>query len=103
MNLRPCFDATKGVVPDPQKKSATRSPGFEDANTIRSSNAVGFCVGYPVRSLCRRATTGKYHQSSGTLPRSRSGTFPNPALGEEAKVLTVTGSYGCRTASTLKV
>src|SRR6266508_362359 len=45
MNLRPCFEATKGVVPDPQKKSAIRSPEFEDASNIRSSSATGFCVG----------------------------------------------------------
>jgi hypothetical protein len=89
--LRPCLEATNGVVPDPQKKSATISPGLDEARMILSSNASGFWVGYPVRSLCNRATTGKYHQSSGTLPRSRSGTLPNPAFLDDLKVLTVFG------------
>ena len=41
---RPSFSATTSVVPDPQKKSATRSPGLLDASMIRSSSASGFCV-----------------------------------------------------------
>ena len=35
------FAAAK-VVPVPQKKSATRSPSFDEANMIRSNNFSGF-------------------------------------------------------------
>src|SRR5512139_2472923 len=92
MNRLPFCAATTAVVPEPQKKSATRSPEFDEARMMRFNNASGFWVGYPVRSLCRRATTGKYHQSSGTFPRCKFGTLPKPALGDEAKVLTVVSS-----------
>jgi hypothetical protein len=36
------FLAIAIVVPEPQKKSATISPSFEDAKIIRSSNFSGF-------------------------------------------------------------
>ena len=37
--------ATAGVVPLPQKKSPTTSPGSVNASTKTRSNASGFCVG----------------------------------------------------------
>ena len=42
IHLRPSFSATASVVPDPQKKSATRSQGLEDAFITLSSNNSGF-------------------------------------------------------------
>ena len=39
--------AASTAVPQPQKGSSTRSPGLLLALIIRSSNAKGFCVGYP--------------------------------------------------------
>ena len=44
-NLRPSARATAPVVPEPAKKSRTRSPGRLDACTIRRRIASGFCVG----------------------------------------------------------
>ena len=40
MKPRPSRVATRGVVPEPQKKSATKSPGFEDTSP-------GFSERYP--------------------------------------------------------
>jgi len=51
---RPSSSATAAVVPEPQKKSATRSPGLVVASMIRRSSASGFCVGQPVRSRSPR-------------------------------------------------
>ncbi len=34
--------ATLNVVPEPQKKSATKSPSFEEASMIRSNSFSGF-------------------------------------------------------------
>jgi len=42
INWRPRQAAAAGVVPEPQKKSATISPGLEDARMILSNNAAGF-------------------------------------------------------------
>src|SRR5512147_338147 len=36
IHLRPSFSATTIVVPEPQKKSATRSPSLDEAQIIRS-------------------------------------------------------------------
>lgn len=41
---RPSFSATARVVPEPQKKSATISPGLEEALIILCSSFSGFCV-----------------------------------------------------------
>src|SRR5262245_42313276 len=41
---RPSFSATARVVPEPQKKSATKSPSFEEALMMRSRRDSGFCV-----------------------------------------------------------
>ena len=43
--LCPNFSATAAVVPEPQKKSATRSPSLLLALIIRSRSSPGFCVG----------------------------------------------------------
>src|ERR687897_436775 len=40
--------ATTRVVPEPQKKSAIRLPGFENFSIILSSSATCFSVPYPV-------------------------------------------------------
>ena len=42
IHLRPNFSATAAVVPEPQKKSAIRSPSLEEALMIRSRRASGF-------------------------------------------------------------
>ena len=86
VKVRASLAAPTSVVPEPQNRSATASLWLDDALIMRSSSASGFCVSYPTRSLCMRATTGKYHQSSGTLPRSKSGTFPKPAFADDANV-----------------
>jgi hypothetical protein len=39
IHLRPSLLATAAVVPDPTKKSATRSPSFVESSRIRESNA----------------------------------------------------------------
>ena len=41
---RPDFPAAAPKVPDPPKKSQTRSPGLLPASKMRSSRASGFCV-----------------------------------------------------------
>ena len=43
-------EAATKAVPHPQNGSKTMSPGLLEAETIRSNNANGFCVGYPTRS-----------------------------------------------------
>src|SRR3989338_2420661 len=42
------FSATVTVVPEPAKKSATKSFGLEDASITLSSSCSEFSVGYPV-------------------------------------------------------
>ena len=42
---RPSFSAATQAVAHPQNGSSTKSPSFEDALMMRSSNANGFCVG----------------------------------------------------------
>ncbi len=41
---RPSRAATAAVVPLPQNRSSTRSPGLLEDNTMRSSSASGFWV-----------------------------------------------------------
>ncbi len=55
IHWRPSFWAATVAVPQPQNGSSTMSPGLDDAEMIRSSNRMGFCVGYPSRSLDGRA------------------------------------------------
>jgi hypothetical protein len=50
MNRRPSSAAATSVVPEPQKKSATRSPGFELAAMMRRSRLSFFWVAHPVFS-----------------------------------------------------
>src|SRR5712691_6839893 len=47
IHRRPSFSATARVVPEPQKKSATKSPGLDDAVMILVKSSSVFCVGYP--------------------------------------------------------
>jgi len=42
IHLLPNFSATAKVVPEPQKKSATMSPGLEEASMMRFNRASGF-------------------------------------------------------------
>ena len=42
IHLRPNFSATARVVPEPAKASKIKSPLFEDAEAILSSNFSGF-------------------------------------------------------------
>jgi len=42
IHLLPNFSATANVVPEPQKKSATISPGLEDARMILFKRASGY-------------------------------------------------------------
>src|SRR5207248_4564883 len=44
VKARPRVAAETRVVPEPQKKSPTRSPGLEEARTMRSRRARGFWV-----------------------------------------------------------
>src|SRR5215510_2165794 len=47
IHRRPSFSATVRVVPEPQKKSATKYPGLDDAVMIFAKISSVFCVGYP--------------------------------------------------------
>lgn len=50
-HLRPSFSAATQAVAHPQNGSSTMSPGLELVSMIRSSNASGFWVGYPIVSF----------------------------------------------------
>jgi len=45
------FCAACTAVPQPQKGSSTTSPSLLDALMMRSKSGIGFCVGYPSRSV----------------------------------------------------
>lgn len=62
------FSETAGVVPEPEKKSATRSSLFEETFTIFSIKAIGFCVAYSVLSSAALFIISIIHQSLGATP-----------------------------------
>jgi hypothetical protein len=65
----PSRSATAPVVPLPQKKSATKSPSFEEAFKSLFKSAVGFCVAKSVRSSEDWFSIGKKNESLARIIR----------------------------------
>src|SRR3989338_6742307 len=78
IHLRLSFSATDRVVPEPMKKSATRSPSLEEHLMIFSNNSLGFCVSYPVRSFELLFKKSISHQSFGYPPSLRYCLYVHP-------------------------
>src|SRR5690606_24859794 len=67
MKRRPNSTAATPVVPDPQNGSSTRSPGCDEAATIRRNKLSFFCVAYPLFSVEKLLI---WIESSESRPRS---------------------------------
>jgi hypothetical protein len=70
IHFLPSFSATAAVVPEPQKKSAIKSPSLDEAFRILSNKASGFWVAYPTFSSATGFTGGISSQTLSTISPS---------------------------------